>query len=161
MDEHIPVGLPPNEVVESLAREKAMSVAERLSEGLVVGADTIVVWRGRLLGKPASETDAVAMLKNLQGDMHEVFTGVALVDAGSGKVMVGHDCTKVFFRSLDEEEIHRYVQTGEPLDKAGAYGAQGIGSVFMERISGSYTNVVGLPLTKIYLMLRDFGCSVL
>lgn len=161
LEEHTPPGLQPFEVVERLAARKAMSVADRLTEGIVVGADTVVVWRGQLLGKPSSEQDAVEMLKRLQGSAHEVFTGVALVDAGNGKIEVGHEVTRVIFRPLDEEEIRRYVSTGEPLDKAGSYGAQGIGAIFIERVEGSYTNVVGLPLAKLSLMLKKFGYDIL
>ncbi|WP_312038058.1 Maf family protein [Pelotomaculum terephthalicicum] len=161
LEEHTPPGLQPFEVVERLAARKAMFVADSLAEGIVVGADTVVVWRGQLLGKPSCAEDAVEMLKRLQGNVHEVLTGVALVDAGSGKAEVGHEQSRVMFRPLDEEEIRRYVATGEPLDKAGSYGAQGIGAVFVERIEGSYTNIVGLPLAKLSLMLKNFGCSVL
>jgi len=161
LEECAPPGLKPYEMVQYLAARKAMSVADSLADGVVIGADTVVVWRGQVLGKPSNEREAVEMLKRLQGCEHEVFTGVALVDAGNRKVDVGHDKTRVIFRPLDEDEIRRYVSTGEPLDKAGAYGAQGIGAIFIERIEGSYTNVVGLPLTRLSLMLKKFGCDVL
>ncbi|WP_338091195.1 Maf family protein [Pelotomaculum isophthalicicum] len=161
LEEHTPPGLQPFEVVERLAARKAMFVADRLTEGIVIGADTVVVWRGQLLGKPSCEQDAVEMLKRLQGSAHEVFTGVALVDAGNNKVEVSHEKTRVIFRPLDEEEIRRYVSTGEPSDKAGSYGAQGIGAIFIERIEGSYTNIVGLPMSKLSLMLKKFGYDIL
>lgn len=160
-DEHTPPGLSPGEVVERLAMRKAMFVAERLAEGIVIGADTIVVWRGQVFGKPADEQEARSMLQKLQSDVHEVFTGIALVDAGQGKVEVSHEISQVFFRALNEAEIRRYVSTGEPMDKAGAYGAQGIGAVFVERIDGSYSNIVGLPLSRLSLMLKNFDCNVL
>ena len=140
-----------------LAVEKAKSVAVGLASGLVIGADTIVVYRRQILGKPAGAAEAAEMLQKLQGDTHEVFTGIALVDASSGKCATSHERTEVLFRPLEAEEIRRYVATGEPLDKAGAYGAQGIGAAFVEHINGSYTNVVGLPLSRLTLMLRDFG----
>jgi len=161
MEECAPPGLQPFEMVQYLAARKAMSVADSLADGIVIGADTVVVWRGQVLGKPSGEREAVEMLKCLQNCEHEVFTGVALVDAGNSKVEVSYDKTRVFFRPLNEEEIRRYVSTGEPLDKAGAYGAQGIGAIFIERIEGSYTNIVGLPLSRLSLMLKKFGYDVL
>lgn len=136
-------------------------MADKLADGIVVGADTVVVWHGMVLGKPSGAQEAVEMLRRLQNDAHEVFTGIALVDAGSGKSELAYEQTRVKFRPLTEAEIRRYVSTGEPLDKAGAYGAQGIGAVFIERIEGSYSNVVGLPLARLALMLQRFAYDVL
>ncbi|OPY55927.1 MAG: Septum formation protein Maf [Pelotomaculum sp. PtaU1.Bin035] len=161
MDESTPPGLKPFETVELLAVRKAMAVAAGLDGGIVVGADTVVVWRGQVLGKPSGEEEAVEMLKRLEGCSHEVYTGVALVDAGSRKVEVSNEKTRVQFRPLSEEEIRRYVSTGEPLDKAGAYGAQGLGAIFIERIEGCYTGVIGLPLARLSKMLKRFGYNVL
>lgn len=149
------------EMVQYLAAAKARCVADNLADGIVVGADTVVVWQGLVLGKPSGAEEAVEMLQRLQNSTHEVYTGVALVDAGSGKMEVGYDKTRVIFRPLAGAEIRRYVATGEPLDKAGAYGAQGIGAIFIERIEGSYTNVVGLPLARLSLMLKHFDYDVL
>ena len=143
-----------------LAAEKSAVVAKTLTEGVVLGADTIVVHQGQVLGKPAHQDEAVAMLSRLQGDSHEVFTGIALINAETGKLVQGHERTTVFFRSLSAEEIRRYVATNEPMDKAGAYGAQGIGASFIEYIKGSYSNVVGLPLSKLALMLKEFGYEI-
>ena len=154
-------GLRPPKLVEYLAGKKAAAVARELQEGLVIAADTVVVWQGQILGKPRCGDDAFAMLSRLQGSAHEVFTGVALIDARSGQALVEHEQTRVFFRAVEEEEISRYVASGEPLDKAGAYGVQGLAAIFIERLEGCYTNVVGLPLARLSLMLKEFGFNVL
>lgn len=161
VDETSPSGVSPFELVELLAVRKAMAVARMLDEGIVIGADTVVVWRGQVLGKPSGQEDAVEMLRRLQGTTHEVYTGVALVDANSRKVLIEHEKTRVFFRSIDEEEIRRYVATGEPMDKAGAYAVQGLAAIFMRSLEGCYTNVVGLPLARLAEMLKLFGYNVL
>lgn len=154
-------GLSPPELVRYLAEKKAAAVARQLNDGIVIAADTVVVWQGLLLGKPLDEDDAFAMLSRLQGSVHEVFTGIALACARGGKSLVGHEQTRVFFRAIGEDEIRRYIAGGEPLDKAGAYGAQGRGAVFIKRLEGCYTNVVGLPLARLSLMLKEFGINVL
>lgn len=154
-------GLSPPDLVEYLAEKKATAVAVELNDGIVIAADTVVVWQGQVLGKPRSEDEAFAILSRLQGSVHEVFTGVALINARSGQVLVGHEKTRVFFRAIGEEEICRYVVSGEPLDKAGAYGVQGLAAIFIERLEGCYTNVVGLPLTRLSQMLKEFGFNVL
>lgn len=161
VDEALLPGLRPPELVERLAESKAAAVARELNDGIVIGADTVVVWREQVLGKPLSEAEAFDMLSKLQGGVHEVFTGVALIDARSGKVLVSHEKTRVFFRAVEEEEISRYVASGEPFDKAGAYGVQGLAAIFIRRLEGCYTNVVGLPLARLSVMLKDFGFKVL
>ncbi|MCL6610617.1 MAG: Maf family protein [Peptococcaceae bacterium] len=161
VDETPPPGLEPCELVELLAVRKAVAAARTLEDGIVIGADTVVVWRGQVLGKPSGGEEAVAMLLKLQGDVHEVYTGVALVDAAAGKVLTGHEKTRVHFRPLAEDEIRRYVATGEPMDKAGAYAVQGRAAVFVRGLEGCYTNVVGLPLARLAEMLARFGYNVL
>lgn len=161
VDETLDVDGAPGPQVESLALRKARSVAGRMGSGLIIGADTIVVLGGRILGKPADAREAAAMLRELEGTSHEVYTGVAVVDAGSGRAVVGHERTVVRFRPLTEAEISAYVATGEPLDKAGAYGIQGIGALLVAGIEGCYTNVVGLPLGRLSELLRMFGCDLL
>lgn len=161
VDEALLPGLSPPELVERLAESKAAAVARELNDGIVIGADTVVVWREQVMGKPLSEAEAFDMLSKLQGGVHEVFTGVALIDARSGKVLVSHEKTRVFFRAVEEEEISRYVASGEPFDKAGAYGVQGLAAIFIRRLEGCYTNVVGLPLARLSVMLKDFGFKVL
>lgn len=161
VDETPPKGVSPSELVELLAERKASAVAGILDEGLIIGADTVVVCQGEVLGKPSDEEDAARMLRRLQGTAHEVYTGVALVDAARGKSLIGHEKTRVYFRPLDEDEIRRYTATGEPMDKAGAYAVQGLASIFISGLEGCYFNVVGLPLARLSNMLKEFGYNVL
>lgn len=145
----------PGEFVRRLALEKARSVRHGRSDGVVLGSDTVVVLESAILGKPTDPADAQRMLRQLSGKTHIVFTGYALIDIARGREVVGHEETSVTFRSLEAEEINRYVATGHPLDKAGSYGIQDdFGAVFVERISGDYYTVVGLPLSRVYLELR-------
>ena len=161
VDETLLPGMSPPELVEFLAERKAAAVARNLHEGIVLGADTVVVWQGQVLGKTLNEEDAFSMLVKLQGSTHDVYTGVALIDVHSGKIMVGHEKTRVFFRNIEEDEIRRYVASGEPLDKAGAYGAQGLAAIYINKLEGCYTNVVGLPLARLSVMLKAIGYNVL
>lgn len=161
VDETPAPGLAPDELVRELALRKANAVAAMLNKGLVIGADTVVVKAGRILGKPSGPQEAAEMLRLLQGGGHEVYTGVALVDAVSQKTVVEHEMTRVFFNPLTKGEISRYVATGEPMDKAGAYGVQGLAALFINRLEGCYTNVVGLPLARLAIMLKQIGYEVL
>ena len=161
VNETSPPGLRPDELVETLAARKALAAAGLLDKGIVIGADTVVALNGQVLGKPTGTSDAVEMLRQLQGTNHEVYTGVALVDAGRREILIDHEQTRVYFKPLEEIEILRYVSTGEPMDKAGAYAIQGLAAMFISRLEGCYTNVVGLPLAKLSEMLRQFGYNVL
>lgn len=155
----------PEQLVTTLALNKAKQVAgtlahETLSGGLVIGADTVVVLDGKILGKPADTNEAVAMLAMLSGRVHSVFTGLALVSAPEFRTRVAHTETRVYFRDLSPREIQAYVATGEPFDKAGAYGIQGKGAALVEKIDGCYFNVVGLPISQLVMMLHEFGVSI-
>ncbi|HUI43358.1 MAG TPA: Maf family protein [Terriglobia bacterium] len=150
-------GETPEAFVRRLAVEKAQDVAARSAPGsLVLGADTEVVVDSDVLGKPADAEDAAQMLRRLSGRCHQVVTGVCLVEAPDRIQAVEHSSTQVWFRPLDEAEIRSYVATGEPLDKAGAYGIQGLASRFVTRIEGCYFNVVGLPVALVDHLLRPF-----
>ena len=149
----------PAEIVKSLAAHKAAEVFEKHRETLVIGADTIVWLDGELLGKPASEEEAFAMLKRLSGHWHEVYTGISLIDE-KGEISDA-ECSKVLFRELKDEEIIHYIRSGEPMDKAGAYGAQGKGALFVKRIEGDFFNVVGLPVCRLCEMLSEKGVRIL
>lgn len=140
-----------------LALAKAEDVAAHLSRGLVIGADTVVACDDRLLGKPRDRDEAQAFLLALAGRTHQVISGVALVDVATGQAEVGAAMTDVTMRRFDAREAARYVATGEPMDKAGAYGIQGRGALLVEAIQGDYFNVVGLPLTLLAALLRRFG----
>ena len=145
----------PRHGVRALALEKARRVAGRRPEALVIGADTVVVAGGMRLGKPASEAEAIEMLRRLQGRAHEVWTGLATVRGGEQRTAA--EVTKVQFARLEEAELRAYVRSGEPLDKAGAYGIQGQAAQFVRRIEGDYSNVVGLPLARLRQMLKEFA----
>ncbi len=137
-----------------LAREKALAVARLRPQDRVLGADTIVVVDGAILGKPRNGADAARMLRMLSGRTHEVITGVCIVEAGC-EAKVASETTRVTMNELSDEEIREYVATGEPMDKAGAYAIQGMASRWIPRIEGDYSNVVGLPVALVYRMLRE------
>jgi septum formation protein len=148
-------GEPPEQFVRRAAREKAMQVAASCpADSFVLGADTVVVIDGETLGKPSNREDATRMLQVLSGRTHQVHTGVCLVRAPGEIEALEHATTFVTLRELDEEEIRRYVESGEPMDKAGAYAVQGLASKFVTCISGCYSNVVGLPVALVYEMLK-------
>lgn len=150
----------PVTLVETLALAKAREVAIRAGRGVSIGADTVVVHQGEILGKPASPAQAQEYLARLAGEAHLVITGVAVV-VGGGLEQVAHEITRVVFRPLTPEEIAAYVATGEPLDKAGGYGIQGLGSLLVARIEGCYFNIVGLPLARLATMLARVGLNPL
>lgn len=152
--EVVPEEAMPQDVVMSLALQKAQAVAAEHKEAVVIGSDTVVALDGKILGKPHSEQEACEMLRSLSGRTHKVFTGVAIVCGG--KVKNFFDETDVEFYSLGDDEIKKYVATGEPTDKAGAYGIQGKGSVLVKRINGDFFSVMGLPIAKLYREMSDF-----
>ena len=143
----------PEAYVERLAIEKASAVLALRPGTTVIGADTTVVIDGQILGKPADAQDATDMLRLLQGRPHDVFTGVAVASASGVLAAVAH--TRVWFRVMTDEDISWYVASGQPMDKAGAYGIQGLASRFIDRIDGSYTNVVGLPVAVVFSILNQ------
>jgi len=150
----------PGELAEALALSKAADVAPRVDSGLIIGADTIVVLDNEMLGKPASTGEAVSMLRRLSGRRHIVISGIAVMDAKTGKSLASHEETTVIFRPLSERVIQSYVKTGEPMDKAGAYGIQGRGALLVEAVNGCYFNVVGLPLGLLADLLEEFRFDI-
>ena len=159
----MPAELSPKEHVLLSAKEKARDVASKVSNGIVIGSDTVVSVDEYILGKPADEEDAARMLRMLSGRVHQVYTGVHVIDVRDGKQreLNGCECTDVRFRELADQMIERYIATGEPMDKAGAYAIQGRGSVLIEGISGDFFNVVGLPVYRLGLILEELGMEVL
>ena len=147
----------PREVVTVNASAKASKVADGLSEGLIIGADTVVVVDETIMGKAEDPLEARVMLAALKGRMHRVLTGLTVVDAETGRMDVAVIETKVWIRPLTGEEIGDYVSTGEPMGKAGGYAIQGAGGTLVKRIEGCFENVVGLPLSRLTSMLREFG----
>ncbi len=165
VSEDVDVPTDPEAHVLTLSRRKAQWAADRIREGVVLGVDTIVVVDGCILGKPDDAEEAARMLRRLSGRWHRVFSGMTLieVDRDVNNLRIGNlrevrstsdfSVTQVKMRTISEEEIAGYVATGEPLDKAGAYGIQGMGAVFVERIEGCFYNVVGLPISRLVQML--------
>ncbi len=149
----------PEQLVTRLSRDKAAEVAGRpeVAGRWFIGSDTIVLCDGLILGKPRDEEHARQMLRKLSGAEHQVLSGIAIIDRETGRQHVEAVATRVRFRELTEDEIARYIASGEPSDKAGAYAIQGLGVCFVAGIEGSYTNVVGLPLCRLTLALKDFG----
>ncbi|HWR60043.1 MAG TPA: Maf family protein [Clostridia bacterium] len=150
-------GLPPAEMVEHFAYMKAKDVASSLREdALVIGSDTVVYLDG-IMGKPKSGEDAFNMLTRLSGREHTVLSGISVINTRTGEYLSGYESTRVRMKELSSGEITAYIATGEPLDKAGAYAIQGIGSLFVEKIEGDYFSVVGLPVFRLGKMLKHFG----
>ena len=148
-----------DQLVEELSQRKCAEVAAAHPTDLIIAADTVVSIHNRVLGKPRSEDDAARMLAALSGKLHLVYTGVTV--AKEGRTLTQHEVTSVRFRTLTQADIIRYIATGEPMDKAGAYGIQGYGSVLVEGISGDYYNVMGLPVCRLGRMLLRFGVDPL
>lgn len=155
VDESVPRGTLPEDAVKLTAEKKALKIARVRPNDAVIGADTIVVVDGDILGKPADTADAIAMLTRLSGREHTVITGVHIVCGG--KKITFAEKTRVKFFALEKDEIVRYVNSGEPMDKAGAYGIQGLGCVLVERIEGDYFNVMGLPIARTVRALRELN----
>ena len=158
-DEHVTEALSPEQLVARLAEKKASEVASRFPEATVIGSDTVVELDGEILGKPHSKEEAAEMLRALSGRSHRVLTGVTVM--GPKGTETHCEETSVVFREMSQAEINWYVATGEPMDKAGAYGIQGYAAIFIEKIDGDYYNVMGLPVCQVGLMLRRAGIPVL
>lgn len=160
VDETVAAGLSPARIVEELSLRKAGAAAKRAGpEDLIIAADTVVALDGAVLGKPRSGDEAFAMLSALSGREHHVYTGVTVLRGG--RAVTEHEETAVTFRPLEPGEIRGYIATGEPMDKAGAYGIQGLGALLVSGIRGDYSNVVGLPVSRLGRMLKGFGLDLL
>ncbi|MCD7947838.1 MAG: Maf family protein [Oscillospiraceae bacterium] len=152
--------LPPEVLVQTLSAQKARAVQGEVGmDDLIIAADTVVVRNGKVLGKPSGAQEAIEMLRSLSAHRHQVYTGVTVLCGERAETE--YEMTEVTFRPLRPEEIAAYVQTGEPLDKAGAYGIQGYGAMFVRGIFGDYYNVVGLPICRLSQMLQRFGVDCL
>ena len=160
-EENLNPDLETHELAKSLSLQKARLVAEKHRNALVIAADTFIVLEGKILGKPHTEAEAKVMLETLNGRQHSVITGFTVIDNGTNKALSKSVETKVCIRKLSSDEIDAYVKSKEPLDKAGAYAIQGLGSVIVERIEGDYFNVIGLPLSALAESLKEFGVSIL
>ena len=148
--------------VKDLSRNKAIEVSKRLNEpSIVIAADTVVFQDGKVLEKPKNEEDAFSMLSSLSGNTHKVYSGICLINTYDDTVVTDCDCTEVRFSELNPRQIRNYINSGEPMDKAGAYGIQGLGGAFVGGINGCYYNVMGLPLNKLYKALENYDITIL
>ena len=148
--------------VKDLSRNKAIEVSKRLNEpSIVIAADTVVFQNGKVLEKPKNEEDAFSMLSSLSGNTHKVYSGICLINTYDDTVVTDCDCTEVRFSELNPRQIRNYINSGEPRDKAGAYGIQGLGGAFVEGIKGCYYNVMGLPVNKLYKALENYDITIL
>lgn len=148
--------------VKDLSRNKAIEVSKRLNEpSIVIAADTVVFQDGKVLEKPKNEEDAFSMLSSLSGNTHKVYSGICLINTYDDTVVTDCDCTEVRFSELNPRQIRNYINSGEPMDKAGAYGIQGLGGAFVDGIKGCYYNVMGLPLNKLYKALENYDITIL
>ena len=160
-DEELFTDRKPSEAAAQVAKNKAETVGQYYDDAIIIAADTVVVCQSRVFGKPADSAEARDILRMLSGTSHEVITALAVLDTASGIFYRDTETTRVFFRKLLEEEITAYIASGEPFDKAGAYGIQGLGGLLVEKIEGCYYNVVGLPLSKLYLILKPLNVDLL
>ncbi len=148
-------------MVKELALLKAKDVSKLVEDTIIIAADTIIENNGKIIGKPENNEDAKIMLKELKNSKHTVVTGLAIYSTFDGKEVTTYDKTDVYFSDLSDNEIDKYISTGEPMDKSGAYAIQGLGSVFVEKIEGSYFTVMGLPVHKLVKILKEFSINVL
>ena len=159
-EEDMTLGLSSEDLAKTLARGKATDVAKDRKEGIVMGIDTFVVFEGKKLGKPKNKEDAFDMLKSFSGKWQEVYSGVSVIDCATRKEIIDCEVTRVKFRSMEDEEIKRYVATDEPMGKAGAYGIQGLASIFIERVDGCYFNIMGFPIHNVYKNLKKLDVDI-
>lgn len=150
----------PEDVVKANALAKGQAVAALVKDKIVIASDTVVAIEGKILGKPKDEAEALVMLLELAGKSHWVYSGVALIDSDTGETLVGFDKTEVSFAAVEQADLERYIKTGEPMDKAGAYGIQEMGALLVEKINGDYYTVMGLPLAKLKKMLADWQINL-
>jgi septum formation protein len=150
----------PSKLARELALGKAADVARNVNNGIVIGADTFIVLRMKKIGKPKNRADAKRILRKISNKTLRVYSGIAIINAQTGKKLVDYEVTRVKIRKLSNEDIERYISTGEPLDKAGAFAIQGLGAIFVSEIKGCYSNIMGLPLFNLAKNLRKFGVNI-
>lgn len=161
-EEDMTLDMPPEELVQFLALEKARAVAQKHQgeKALVIGSDTIVLFGGQVLGKPRDKAQAGEMLGSLSSNECVVVTGLAVIDTAGGKEIQEAHNTTVGFRKMTKEEISGYVETGEPMDKAGAFAIQELGGIFIDKVEGNYFSAIGLPLSRVVKILEEFGIGI-
>jgi septum formation protein len=154
------VKLSPRKMVMKFAEGKAEDVAKQVKEGIIIGSDTIGFFKNKKLGKPASKEEAFKTIKSFSGKKVYAYTGICLIDKDKGKKIVDCEVSWVKFKKMTDEEIQKYADSGEPMDKAGAFAIQGLGEIFIEKVHGSFSNIVGLPLSNLYKNLKKLGVNV-
>ena len=159
--EKVDLKLNPHALTKKLSLGKAKAVAKNHKNSIIIAADTVVVCKNTILGKPKNKNDAKDMLEFLSNSVHFIVTGFTIIDTSSGKTISKSEQTKIFMREITSYEIDAYVKTGEPLDKAGGYAIQEIGSVFIKKIEGDFSNAVGLPIFTLIEELKNFGIKIL
>lgn len=160
-EEDMDLELGPHQLARFLSAQKAKTIAVKYRNALVIAADTFIVFKGGLMGKPHTKSEAGRMLSLLSGKVHSVITGFTVIDTYTKRKLSQSVETRVYFKKMTAQEIEAYISTGEPLDKAGAYAIQGIGAVLVKKIEGDFFNVMGLPLNSLTEALKKFGVSVL
>ena len=150
----------PKDLAMTLAYGKAKDVAKKRKDGIVLGIDTFISFKGEKLGKPHTKEKAFELLKKFSGKKLQVYSGVALINCKTKKEIKDYEVSEVYFRKITDEEIKNYIKTGEPLDKAGAFAIQGLGSIFIKKVNGCYANIVGFPIANIYKNLRKLGVNI-
>ncbi|NQV12273.1 septum formation inhibitor Maf [Candidatus Uhrbacteria bacterium] len=159
-EEDMTLDMPPAELVQFLSKGKADSIAKNVKDGIVITADTIVALNGKVMGKPKSDEEAKQMLQELSGNTHEVMTGLTLIDAQSGRSLSRANISKVTFKDIPEHEIDAYIASGNTRNRAGAYGIQDLGSLFISGIEGDYYGIMGMPLYELMEMLKEFDVDI-
>jgi septum formation protein len=159
-EEDMKLKIKPEEMVKMFSYGKAFDVSKKFNEGIVIGVDTIVVFNGKNLGKPKSKEDAFMMLKSYSGKKQYVYSGVCMIDCKTRKIISDCEKTEVYFRKMEDNEIRDYIETGGPMDKAGAYGIQDLSSIFIKKINGCYFNVMGFPIHNIHKNLKKMGVDI-
>ncbi len=160
-EEDLTLPLPSSELAEYLSQGKARALAAKHSNAIIIAADTFIVYRDKIIGKPKTKKRAREMLRMLSGKENDIVTGVTILDSKNNNIYSFHEITKIFMKNLSEETINAYIKTGEPMDKAGAYAIQELGALLVEKIEGDFFNAMGLPLTRLCKKLRKFGIRVL
>ncbi|MBT6254227.1 septum formation inhibitor Maf [Candidatus Uhrbacteria bacterium] len=159
-EEDMTLDMPPKELVQHLSKGKADSVVKKVEKGIVIAADTIVALNGKVMGKPKSDEEARKMLQELSGNTHEVMTGLTLIDVESGRSLSRANISKVTFKTIPEHEIDAYIASGNTRNRAGAYGIQDLGSLFISGIEGDYYGIMGMPLYELMNMLKEFDVDI-
>lgn len=159
-EEDMTKNLTSHKLAKKLAYGKAKDVAQKIKSGVVIGCDTFIEYKKRKIGKPKSKDEARSILRSISGQAIKIYSGIAIIDKDNGKKRVDYEMTKVKIKKLSLGEIEDYIKTGEPMDKAGAFAIQGRGAIFIEKIDGCYSNVIGLPLYKLYINLQKLNIEI-